>query len=375
MNLNYIVSGLKELGFELVTGVPDSLLSALISELERNSTNFKLHVAPNEGNAVALAAGHFLGTGKPSLVYMQNSGLPNALNPLTSLAHKNVYGIPMVIFIGWRGSFDEKEMQLKDEPQHLVQGMVTRNQLSDLGIPFQIASNNPEELLVQISRMHALSLEQQSPTAILIGPGIFDGGKEKRFIQTSGLSSENAIRETIELLTDTSILVGSTGMFSRELLKIENQSKNFRHKIFMNVGAMGHTSAIAKGVALAKETTTIVCFDGDGSLAMHFGTIAMLENLSNFKHVIINNGSHDSVGGQATSFGERDLSVVLREFSFGRYARVEEISSSSRETIKGLLNDRQSCLIEYLCSPRQSHTLPRPTKKLRDMALDLQSDF
>ncbi len=370
-----IVSTLEELGIELVTGVPDSMLSGFVHKLQENSSRFHLQVASNEGSAIALAAGHFLGSGKPALVYMQNSGLPNALNPLTSLAHEKVYGIPMVLIIGWRGSFNDKGEQLPDEPQHLVQGSVTRNQLSDLGIPFEIASTNLEVTKNQISRLHSLSIEAHSPTALLVGPGIFDAKLLNNADQDLRISSESAIRETINLLEEKAILVGSTGMIGRELLKISNESRDFPHKLFMNVGAMGHTSAIAKGIALAKKKTKVICFDGDGSLAMHFGSLAMLNDLPNFKHILINNFAHDSVGGGRTSFGDHDLSVVLDNFNFGRYQRVLNLNQDAAEKVKMFLNNRESCMIEFICRGRDSHSLPRPTKTLRELAANFQLDF
>jgi phosphonopyruvate decarboxylase len=373
--LKRLISQLQNLSIEFITGVPDSTLSAFVSQLQNPNSRFNLQVAPNEGNSIALATGYFLGTGKPALVYMQNSGLPNALNPLASLAHRNVYGIPMLIFIGWRGSYNEDNSQLKDEPQHLVQGAVTRKQLSDLEIPFEIASSNLDVFAQQISKMYTLSLLERTPAAILIGPGILDGPKHANNLNSILPSSENAIRETIRMLENKSVLVGSTGMIGRELLKISQEIPNFPHKIFMNVGAMGHASAIAKGIALARPDIPVLCFDGDGSLAMHFGTIAMLENLSNFKHIIINNNSHDSVGGQATSFGQHNLSTVLSDFAFGRYEQIANLDSDSYQRVKRMILDEKSCTIEFRCSPRTSHNLPRPSKSPQEATLEFLADL
>lgn len=228
----------------LVTGVPDSMLASFVTELQRDPHDFKVVVAPNEGNAIALAAGHFLGTGRPAIVYMQNSGLPNALNPLSSLAHRDVYGIPMLLLIGWRGSYDKNELQVSDEPQHLVQGSITRKQLTDLGIPFEIAAEDLDELAHQISNMYKRSLDSMTPTAILVRPGIFDTKVKKQVEDASLLSSEAAILETIGMLTTKSIIIGSTGMIGRELLKISQSLPEFEHRIFLNIGAMGHTLSL-----------------------------------------------------------------------------------------------------------------------------------
>lgn len=370
-----IISKLQQLGVELVTGVPDSMLASFVAELQSNSQNFKLVVAPNEGNAIALAAGHFLGSGKPAIVYMQNSGLPNALNPLSSLTHRDVYGIPMVLLIGWRGSYDKNELQVNDEPQHLVQGSITRNQLNDLGIPFEIAAKNLDELANQISKMYKKSLDFMTPTAILVRPGILDTKVKKKIADTSLLSSEAAIVQTLSMLTTKSIIIGSTGMIGRELLKLSQNLPEFEHRIFLNIGAMGHTSAIGKGIALARRNTPIICFDGDGALAMHFGTVAMLPNLPNFKHVIINNRSHDSVGGQATSFGEHDLKNVLNDFSSGRYLQITNLDEVAKNSMRELLTSEHSCILEFICNSRDSHDLPRPEKHPREVTYDFLTYF
>ncbi len=347
--------------------MPDSLLAALLDSLENSVHKPKIQVAPNEGIAIALAAGHYLGSGKSAMVYMQNSGLPNALNPLASLAHREIYGIPIFMVIGWRGAIDEDGNQKPDEPQHMIQGAVTREQLRSLQIPFEIGSSDYSVLAKQFQKMYDQGMRDRTPTAVLIPPGIFD--TKTRYVpkNTEILSSYEVIKETLDLLPKRAIIVGSTGMIGRELLKITEESETFEHEIFLNIGAMGHASSIAKGIAQTNPKRIVVCIDGDGALVMHFGAISMLQSLQNYKHIIINNSCHDSVGRQASNFAETDLSSTLSEFSVNRFIRITKLNKKSKKKIKKLLLDDKNCVIEFLCSPRESHELPRPKGNPSDL--------
>ena len=363
MDINAFI---EEVGIQLVTGVPDSLLSGFLYSLDSNSTEISHQVAPNEGIAVALASGHYLGSGRPALVYMQNSGLPNALNPLTSLAHKDVYGIPMLLVIGWRGAYDSNGVQVKDEPQHLIQGSVTQTQLSSLGIPFEIGSADPSTLYEQFKKLYSKSINDRTPTAILIPAGIFD--KKIIYSETNQSlpSSLEVMEEVLKMIPKESILIGSTGMIGRELLQISESQENFNHKIFMNVGAMGHASTIAKGIAQNNPDKDVICFDGDGALAMHFGSMALLRSLPNFKHILINNNCHDSVGRQASSFTNFDLSTILTEFTQNQFWSFSNLKIENIREIQKILNSKSNSLIEFLCKPRETHDLPRPKVISRD---------
>jgi phosphonopyruvate decarboxylase len=358
-----ILNSIENLGFSSISGVPDSTLSLLISSIEGSYLNKYVCVTPNEGSAIALAVGTFLGTGKPGLVYLQNSGLGNALNPLASLAHKDLFAIPMVLIIGWRGALTEKNVQFEDEPQHLIQGSITTKQLQDLQIPFTVASNSRNDFPRLLQDMFAKCLNISGPVAILVGPGLFDKKEIPIYNGDAEMDSKDVVELMLSVCDNDTIIVGSTGMISRELLKVKENNPSFRHPVFLNVGAMGHASMIAKGLAFTLPNKKIVCLDGDGALAMHLGSMPVLNNLENYVHVVINNMSHDSVGGQRTSFGNRDLAPLLNYFSHGEFTKFIRIDSESRTKLKKLLSSRKFQVIEFQCKPRGNHQLPRPTMK------------
>ena len=364
-----IIETLKRLKISMITGVPDSLLVELIHSIELSYLKPYVHVAPNEGNAVALAAGHYLGSGSPAIVYMQNSGLSNALNPLISLAHKKMFGIPMILIIGWRGELNEEEIQMPDEPQHMIQGSITRKQLADLEIPYHIGSKNHQIFAEQLEAAYKESLSVQAPIAILVRKGIFDNRVAKS--EGSGqITSLDAIRTIVESSPKNALFVGSTGMIGRELLKSTQDHPEFNGRVILNVGAMGHVSALAKGIANANPSKVVICIDGDGSLLMHLGSLALLPNLPNLKHVLLNNNSHDSVGGQRTAFLKKNHRGIYRGFSKKGYSRIKHLNHYSTRLMSRKLSSSKSCFIELLCAPRQeiikngkiTNDLPRPTK-------------
>ena len=364
-----LIETIKKLQVSLITGVPDSMLAGLISSLEDSELSDFIEVAPNEGNAVALAAGHYLGSGKPAIVYMQNSGLSNAINPLVSLAHKRMFGIPMILLVGWRGELSAKEIQVSDEPQHKIQGLITRKQLVDLGIPFYISGDNYQTFSEQLEKVYNESIELQSPVAILIRKGLFDS-QDKKINNSKKLSSLEIIEKIVELSPENSILVGSTGMIGRELLKATQGKPEFNGRVILNVGAMGHVSALAKGIARTNPDKIVICFEGDGSLLMHLGSLALLNNLPNFKHILLNNKSHDSVGGQKTTLAAKNHRKIYGGISKKGYYKIEKLNYFSSKFISMKLLKSENCFIEFLCAPRLIGTnkelinaeLPRPTR-------------
>jgi phosphonopyruvate decarboxylase len=364
-----IIETLKNLKISMITGVPDSLLVELIHSIELSDLKPYVHVAPNEGNAVALAAGHYLGSGSPAIVYMQNSGLSNALNPLISFAHKKMFGIPMILIIGWRGELNEQEIQLPDEPQHMIQGFITRKQLADLEIPYHIGSKDHQIFAEQLEAAYKESFNVQSPIAILVRKGVFDNRVTKP-AGSGQITSLQAVQKIVELSPKNALFVGSTGMIGRELLKSTEKHPEFDGRVILNVGAMGHVSALAKGIASANPSKAVICIDGDGSLLMHLGSLALLPNLTNFKHILLNNNSHDSVGGQRTAFFKKNHRGIYRGFSKKGYCRIKHFNNYSTMLMSRKLSSSKSCFIELLCAPRQEiikdgkimNDLPRPTK-------------
>jgi phosphonopyruvate decarboxylase len=375
-----IVEVIKKLKISMITGVPDSLLSELIHSFEQSELNKFIKVAPSEGSAVALASGHYLGSGQPAIVYMQNSGLSNALNPLITLAHKKMFGTPMILLIGWRGEFSDEEIQISDEPQHLIQGSITRKQLNDLEIPFHIGSSSHQEFSKQLEQVYHQAIENQCPVAILIRKGVFDNRTtiSERSLKQSSLF---VIQKIVELSPKNSIFIGSTGMIGRELLKSTEGKLEYEGRVILNVGAMGHISAIAKGIAISNPSKVIVCIEGDGSLLMHLGSLALSQERSNFKHILINNRSHDSVGGQTTAFPSNSHKKLYRSFSKESYSKIRKINWFSKKIISRKLSNSKSCFIEFLCAPREAGVignriiidLPRPNKSPKQYGNSLRN--
>lgn len=291
---------LLKLGVEFITGVPDTLLNDFCLFVESNWDKEKHVIAANEGNAVALATGYYLTSDTVPLVYMQNSGLGNSVNPLLSLTHNNVYGIPMILLIGWRG-----EPGKKDHPQHKQQGELTPILLQDMNIPYMILTDNIHESIEALKWAVDETRRIDSPVALLAGKGILEKG-EKDIVSdnTSGkLSREEAMKCVLEYLPNDTVYVASTGRATRELYALRELSGAPHNNDFLNVGAMGHTSSIALGIAMAKKNKTVVCFDGDSAAIMHLGALTTSGKVkaSNFVHIVLNNGVHESVGGQESA--------------------------------------------------------------------------
>lgn len=287
-------------GIDFFTGVPDSLLKSFCAYIKDNVTSDRNIVAANEGNAIGLAAGYHLGTRKIGLVYMQNSGIGNAVNPLASLADKLVYSIPMLLVIGWRG-----EPNKKDEPQHKKQGLITIETLELLEIKYKVLDRNAsnDEMRTIIKKAYTHMKKENEPYALVIKKDTFQEYKLKNnIISDFGMTREDAIENIIRNMNEEAIIVSTTGMASRELFELREKYNHKHNKDFLTVGSMGHASQIALGIALGNKDKEIYCIDGDGALIMHLGGLAIIGNQkpANFRHILINNGAHDSVGGQET---------------------------------------------------------------------------
>jgi phosphonopyruvate decarboxylase len=296
------IADLQTQGVEFFTGVPDSLLKDFCACLEQ-LPSAKHVIAANEGGAIALALGYHLATGKIPLVYLQNSGLGNIINPLLSLADGEVYAIPMLIVIGWRG-----EPGLHDEPQHKKQGRVMLAMLEAMEIPFSILGPDMDHAERMLKDVLKETEETGVPHALVIKKGTFKdfNGTSSVKVRTSKLhfqlSREDAIKQVIDELQNTDVVVSTTGMPSREVYEYRRTMGEGHQRDFLTVGGMGHASQIALGIALQKPDRAVYCLDGDGALLMHMGTLPINGSLKarNLKHIILNNGAHDSVGGQPT---------------------------------------------------------------------------
>lgn len=308
MNIRNFVNKLSKITGNFFTGVPDSLLQPFNTYLMKTYGVSDQHIiAANEGNAVALAAGYHLATGKTPVVYLQNSGLGNIVNPVTSLLNDKVYGIPCVFIIGWRG-----EPGVKDEPQHIFQGGITAQMLKVLDIEHYVVDQKTTDVEMDV-KMSVFSklLNEGKSVAFLIKKDAFHYNKMVTYQNDYKLSREEILRAVTDSAKDD-IIVSTTGKTSRELFEIREASQQPHNHDFLTVGSMGNSSSIALGIALNKKDKRVWCLDGDGSLLMHMGAMAVIGDQSpaNLVHVVINNEAHESVGGQPTVVGGVDLQKI-----------------------------------------------------------------
>lgn len=298
LNVETIYKTFLDNGIDFFTGVPDSLLKNICAYITDNTSHSRHIIAANEGNAIGLAAGHYLATGSCALVYMQNSGLGNTVNPLLSLADSDVYSIPMMLMIGWRG-----EPGVHDEPQHVKQGKVTLSLLEAMGIPYEVLKDDEEEAKTQISTLATYAKMEKVPVAIVIRKNLFASYQLQTKVSNDNiLSREEAMKIVVDHLHDTDMIVSTTGKLSRELFEYREALHQGHGRDFLTVGSMGHSSSIALGIALEKPERRIFCFDGDGAFIMHTGALGIVASMrpKNYVHVLFNNGAHESVGGQPT---------------------------------------------------------------------------
>lgn len=314
---------LQKNNIDFFTGIPDSLLKNFCAYITDNSPEKNNIITANEGNAIALATGYYLATGKFGLVYMQNSGLGNAINPLTSLADKEVYSIPMLLLIGWRA-----EPGVKDEPQHKKMGRIMLGMLDNLEIPYKILDDDFEST---INEAKAYIDKNKSPFAIIVKKGTFEDYELKNKKETNyELNREEALKIVVSLLDEDDIIISTTGKTSRELFELREAKNQGHEKDFLTVGCMGHSSSIALGIALEKPDKKIYCFDGDGAIIMHMGALSIIgqSRPKNFKHIVFNNFAHDSVGGQPTAAYDIDIPLIAKVNNY-----VDSFSAETKEEI------------------------------------------
>jgi len=317
---------LNDNGITFFAGVPDSLLKELCKCVTATVPSTHHVIAANEGAAVALATGYHLGTGNYGCVYLQNSGLGNIVNPLTSIADAEVYGVPMLLIIGWRG-----EPGVKDEPQHVKQGRVTQAMLDSLEVPYIVIEQSTDAEAV-IKQAVAMMKEKNQPVALLVRKDAFEtfDGKGEALPSGGPLSREEAIEIVAEAISEDSVIVATTGFTSRELYEYRVRKGQTAPKDFLTVGGMGHTASIAMGIAIAQPNRQVVCLDGDGSVLMHMGAMPVIGKAApkNLVHIVLNNGVHDSVGAQPTAGFTVDLQAVAKASGYTSVA-----GSDNREGI------------------------------------------
>lgn len=354
---------LKEKEINFFTGVPDSLLKYFCYYITDNVDSKNHIIAANEGGSIALASGYHLSTGKIGLVYMQNSGQGNAINPLVSLADSDVYSIPILLLIGWRG-----EPGRQDEPQHIKQGKITLNLLDTLGIPYEILPDSLEETEKILEKAVKYMKEKNAPFALVVKKDTFEEYILKNDTQTYfEMEREEAIELVMDSLSPEDIIISTTGKTSRELFEYREELKQSHNKDFLTVGSMGHSSQIALEIALQKPEKQIYCFDGDGSVIMHMGSLAIIGQRApkNFKHIIFNNGAHDSVGGQPTAGFEIDFQLIAKACGYKTVLKAET-AEAIKKNIELLKTNEGLALLEIGVNKGARKDLGRPTITPKD---------
>ncbi len=353
----YFIEKLRENGIDCFAGVPDSLLKNMCAYITDHFDAAHNIIAANEGAAVGLAAGHYLATGKPACVYMQNSGEGNIINPLASLTDQEVYNIPVLLLIGWRG-----RPGVHDEPQHVKQGKVTTGLLNIMGINYEVLAKEEDKAEKQIAKA-LKALQNKEVFALVIEKDTFDEYKLQNVEKNDlTMSREEAIQIVAAALGEKDCIVSTTGMISRELFEYRSAMSQGHERDFLTVGSMGHASQIALGIAMAKPDRKVWCFDGDGAAIMHMGSMAIVANKApkNYVHVVFNNGAHDSVGGQPTVGLKIDLPAVAKAVGYKATYSVE--SKAELESVLAKVNSFESpALLEIKVKKGNRKDLGRPT--------------
>ncbi len=352
---------LKE--FDFFTGVPDSQLKPLCNYLMATYGISDKHViAANEGNAVGLAAGYHLATGKVPVVYMQNSGLGNIINPVASLMNDKVYGIPCVFIVGWRG-----EPGVKDEPQHIYQGEVTLKLLEDMDIAtFVISKDTTEEELSAKMTEFKTILAKGKQVAFVVRKGALEFDGKVKYTNDNNMVREEII-EHIATVSDTDVVVSTTGKASRELFEIRERRGQTHGSDFLTVGSMGHSSSIALAIARQKPDRKVWIIDGDGALLMHMGSMALLgaNAPKNIVHVVINNGAHETVGGMPTVAEKIDLCKIADGCGYPNFVSVDSFDALD-EALCAAKGRHELSFIEVKCSIGARDDLGRPTTTAKE---------
>jgi phosphonopyruvate decarboxylase len=359
-----LFDSLRTRGVDFFAGVPDSLLANFCSYVDDRLDANAHVITANEGNAVALAAGYHLSTGRVAAVYLQNSGLGNTINPLVSLADPEVYKIPLLLVIGWRG-----EPGVKDEPQHIKQGRITLGQLRLLEIPHWVVDvdtplqSTLDEVFAELRRTNAC-------VALVVRKDAFSKYQSQRVRKAlSQLGREDALRRLLELASPSDLIVSTTGKTSRELYELRVQ-RGEDPRDFLTVGGMGHTASIALGVALGNPARRVLCLDGDGSVLMHMGALPVIGSLrpGRFVHVLLNNAAHESVGGQPTVAGGVDFAALARAVGYIDYALATDLPSLNAAWSR-LADKTGPVMLEVrICTGSRSN-LGRPTSTAEENKL------
>lgn len=354
----FFIDTLKGYGIDFFAGVPDSLLKNVCAYITDHFDAQHNIIAANEGGAVGLAAGYYLATGKVGCVYMQNSGEGNIINPLASLTDREVYHIPMLLLIGWRG-----RPGVHDEPQHVKQGKVTTGLLNVMGINYEVLSKEEDKAAKQIAKAVREIETTGDVFALVVEKDTFDSYTLQNVVENNyEMSREEAIQLVAASMDAMAAIVSTTGMISRELFEYRAAMGQGHERDFLTVGSMGHASQIALGIAMEKPDRRVYCFDGDGATLMHMGGMAIVASKQprNYVHVVFNNGAHDSVGGQPTVGHAIDLPAIAKAVGY-REARCVDTKADLQCALKAMADEQGPVLLEVRVRKGNRKDLGRPT--------------
>lgn len=365
IEIKELINALKKSGTNFFTGVPDSILKELSIKLNKAKKN-KHIIAVNEGSAVSIGIGYYLSKKKIPCIYMQNSGLSNAINPLISIADKKVYSIPLILLIGWRGS-----PNIKDEPQHKTKGKITTNILNLLKIKYVILKNN--ENLLKFKKLIRFAKKNKTIVAALVPQGIIKKSLNKINNNKNNLDKILVLRKILESITKNTKLISSTGYNSREILYLRKNYNLKNGQDFYMVGGMGHTSSLALGYSAFSSNKKIICIDGDGSLLMHLGALKTVSDFSSkdFKYILLNNNAHDSVGGQATNAEKINFKLLSKSLGFKKFYKIVDKKMIDQK-LKSILKTKQPVFLEIKIGNNTISNLPRPNnlKKIKNLFME-----
>lgn len=358
-----LLKQIEERGIDTIAGVPDSTLKQFCDGIQNYKGALAHYVTANEGAAVGVAIGSFLASGKPACVYMQNSGIGNAVNPLASLANGDVYGVPILFIVGWRG-----EPGVKDEPQHVFQGKITCELFDTLAVPYRVVDKDTtDEEMRQILDEAFAVLRENRQYAIIVKKGTFE--KAEPFVWKNGnqMVREAVLGRILEILPEDAVIVSTTGKISRELYEQSNQINGNHDQIFMTVGGMGHASMIAFGIAQKRPDKKVLCIDGDGAVLMHMGALPFIASQApaNFYHIVINNQAHESVGAMPTGCQQADFARIARAAGYVHSEKLKSMEALDQIT-EAMMKENGPILFEIPVSLDARADLGRPKESARE---------
>lgn len=355
LNQENVFKTLAQHGVTFFTGVPDSYLNGFCNYALSHCGDRNI-IAANEGNAVGIAAGHYFASREIPLVYMQNSGLGNTVNPLASLVDKNVYAVPMLLLIGWRGQGDTEP----NHPQHKLQGEITPKLLEIMHIPYTVLENDDEKFAEAVTVAVAYCKETRQPYGLIAPKEVMAGEKENNKDTVYPMSREEAIETVLDTMPADTVYSATTGRATRELFWLRERRGESKARDFLNVGSMGHASSVALGIALTKPERHVVVLDGDSAAMMHMGALTMVGklNVPNFMHIVLNNGAHESVGGQPSAGHRIDFTKIAEACGYKTVGKAVTTKEELIAAILALKDCGKASFIDMRIHKGLSGTLP-----------------